>query len=108
MPINVCYNNCRNYKYATPTCFDTCFPEDDTSCVEKCRSSLYVISTIIVTDIYVHSLVELKIKIRTYVHTFLPRILYAPALSTDGEVGRNMLYNTVNTRKKVFLSLVAY
>ena len=32
----------------------------DTSCVETCRSSLFVISTIIVTDIYVHSLVELK------------------------------------------------
>ena len=37
-------------------------PEDDTSCVKTCRSSLFVISTIIVTDIYVHSLVELKIK----------------------------------------------
>ena len=36
-------------------------PEDDTSCVETCRSSLFVISTIIVKDIYVHSLVELKI-----------------------------------------------
>ena len=36
-------------------------PEDDTSCVETCRSSLFVISTIIVIDIYVHSLVELKI-----------------------------------------------
>ena len=36
-------------------------PEDDTSCVETCRSSLFVISTVIVTDIYVHSLVELKI-----------------------------------------------
>ena len=30
-------------------------------CVETCRSSLFVISTIIVTDFYVHSLVELKI-----------------------------------------------
>ena len=30
--------------------------------LETCRSSLFVISTIIVTDIYVHSLVELKIK----------------------------------------------
>ena len=37
-------------------------PEDDTSCVETCRSSLFVISIIIITDIYVHSLVELKIK----------------------------------------------
>ena len=36
--------------------------QDDISCVETCRSSLFVISTIIVTDIYVHSLVELKIK----------------------------------------------
>ena len=36
-------------------------PEGDTSCVETCRSSLFVISTIIVTDIYVHSLVELQI-----------------------------------------------
>ena len=36
-------------------------PENDTSCVETCRSSLFVISTIIVTDIYVHSLVELEI-----------------------------------------------
>ena len=35
---------------------------DDTSCVETCRISLFVISTIIVIDIYVHSLVELKIK----------------------------------------------
>ena len=32
-------------------------PEDDTSCVETCRNSLFVISTIIVTDIHVHSLV---------------------------------------------------
>ena len=37
-------------------------PEDDTSCVETCRSSLFVIYAIIVTDIYVYSLVELKIK----------------------------------------------
>ena len=36
-------------------------PEGDTSCVEICRSSLFVISTIIVTDIHVHSLVELKV-----------------------------------------------
>ena len=36
-------------------------PEDDTSCVETCRSSLFVISTIIVTDSYVHSLVQFKI-----------------------------------------------
>ena len=35
--------------------------EVDTSCVETCRSSLFVIPAIIVTDIYVHSLVELKI-----------------------------------------------
>ena len=37
-------------------------PEDDTSCVETCRISLFVISTVIVIGIYVHSLVELKIK----------------------------------------------
>ena len=37
-------------------------PEDDTSCVETCRSSLFVISAVIIIDIYVHSLVELKIK----------------------------------------------
>ena len=36
--------------------------EDNTSCIKTCLSSLFVISTIIVTDIYVHSLVELKIK----------------------------------------------
>jgi hypothetical protein len=36
-------------------------PEDDTSCVEICRSSLFVIYTIIVTDFYVHSSVEFKI-----------------------------------------------
>jgi hypothetical protein len=36
-------------------------PEDDTKCVETCRSSLFVISTIIVKDIYVRSLVEFKI-----------------------------------------------
>ena len=35
-------------------------PEDDTLCVETCRSSLFVISKIILPDIYVHSLVELK------------------------------------------------
>ena len=29
--------------------------------MSRCRSSLFVISAVIVTDIYVHSLVELKI-----------------------------------------------
>ena len=40
---------------------DNKVPEDDTSFVETCRTSLFVTSTIFVTDIYVHSLEELKI-----------------------------------------------
>ena len=43
-------------------------PDDDTSCVETCRSSLFVISTIIVIGIYVRSLVELKIIKNTRFH----------------------------------------
>ena len=36
-------------------------PQGDISCVETCSSSLFVISTITVKHIYVHSLVEIKI-----------------------------------------------
>ena len=47
-------------------------PEDDTSCVETCQSSLFVISTVIVTDIYVHSLVEIKIKKKNTIQLIFP------------------------------------
>ena len=49
------------------------------SCVETCRSTLFVISTIIVTYIYVHSLVELKILLGKLVAPL--RILYCSAKS---------------------------
>ena len=66
---------------------------DDTSCVETCRSSLFVISTIIVTDIYVHSLVELKIikKCRVPLLRFL-RLL--EVISHFDSFLRNMLKNS--------------